>query len=393
MSKIPRSCPCCSSTAVETFFEILGVPVNSVLMLKSREEAVNFPRGDIVLGHCLDCGFIYNTTFEPKLLEYSDRYDPTQAFSETFNAWHRKLASDLIEKYGLRGKRVLEIGCGKGEFLCMLCEQGGNSGVGFDPAYTEGRNPSEATKNIEFVTDFYSEQYASYSSDFVICKMTLEHISHVQRFLTSVRRAIGTDKSQVFFQVPDVQRILEETAFWDIYYEHCCYFSMGSLARAFRRARFDVLDLAREYSNQYLMIEARPSEGPPSEPLPQEADLEALARLTAVFSEQFKKLRAEWRGRISAFNAAGKRVCIWGSGSKGVAFLTTMQLSDNIDYVVDINPHRQGHYMLGTGHKIVGPQDLPTTPPDVVIVMNPVYRDEIARQLHALGLRPELLTT
>jgi ubiquinone/menaquinone biosynthesis C-methylase UbiE len=387
------SCPCCGSAEVETFFEALRVPVNSVLMLKSKAEALDFPRGDIVLGRCASCGFIYNTTFKPKLLEYSERYDPTQAFSETFNTWHRKLASDLIEKYELRGKRVLEIGCGKGEFLCMLCEQGENSGIGFDPAYTEGRNSPAATERIEFVKAFYSEKYAHYSADFVICKMTLEHISDVRQFLTSVRRAIGDDRSQVFFQVPDVQRILEEKAFWDIYYEHCCYFSMGSLARVFRRVGFDVLDLAREYSNQYLMIEARPSEGEPSQPLPQEADLETLAQLTTAFRDEFEKLRAKWSERIAAFRATGKRVCIWGSGSKGVAFLTTMQLSDDIEYVVDINPHRQGHYMLGTGHRIVGPQDLPGTPPDVVIVMNPVYRDEIARQLNSLGLRPELLTT
>jgi len=387
------TCPCCDSREIASFFEVRGVPVNSVLMLKDRREALDFPRGDIVLGHCKSCGFIYNTTFEPKRLEYSERYDPTQAFSETFNAWHKKLASDLIEKYELRGKRVLEIGCGKGEFLCMLCELGGNSGVGFDPAYTEGRNAPAAAQNIEFVRDFYSEKYAGYSGDFVICKMTLEHIHDVQRFLTSVRRAIGDGTSHVFFQVPDVQRILEERAFWDIYYEHCCYFSMGSLARAFRRAGFDVLDLAREYGNQYLMVEARPGKGAPSQPLPQEDDLGTLSSLVAEFSSQFAKLRAAWSERIAAFRAAKKRVCIWGSGSKGVAFLTTMQLSDSIEYVVDINPHRQGHCMLGTGHKIVGPQDLPSAPPDVVIVMNPVYRDEIANQLRTLGLGPELLTT
>jgi hypothetical protein len=62
--------------------------------------------------------------------------------------------------------------------------------------------------------------------------MTLEHIAPTGDFVGAVRRAVGDDpQTVVFFQVPDVIRILKEQAFWDIYYEHCNYFSAGSLAR------------------------------------------------------------------------------------------------------------------------------------------------------------------
>ena len=30
----------------------------------------------------------------------------------------------------------------------------------------------------------------------------------------------------MFFQVPDMSRVLRDLAFWDIYYEHCSYFTV-----------------------------------------------------------------------------------------------------------------------------------------------------------------------
>jgi len=48
--------------------------------------------------------------------------------------------------------------------------------------------------------------------------------------------------------------------------------------------------------------------------------------------------------------------------------------------------------MAGTGHEIVGPKALVDREPDVVVVMNPIYRDEIAHTLDELGLHPKLVT-
>ena len=100
-----------------------------------------------------------------------------------------------------------------------------------------------------------------------------------------------------------------------------------------------------------------------------------------------------WRNRIVDHLGRGHRAIVWGSGSKGVAFLTSLGLGDAIEYVVDINPHRQGTFMATTGHRIVGPDALREAPPDLVIVMNPVYRDEIAAEVERQGLQAEVITT
>jgi hypothetical protein len=81
---------------------------------------------------------------------------------------------------------------------------------------------------------------------------------------------------------------------------------------------------------------------------------------------------------------------LWGGGSKAVAFLTTLGVTDQIGCVVDINPHKHGTYMAGTGQEIVAPDQLKKYRPDTVIIMNPVYRAEISSWLAGFGLASDL---
>jgi hypothetical protein len=382
-----HNCPNCLSGTLSIFHEVHGVPVHSVLLMPSRDVAVNYPRGDIRLGYCPECGFVSNTAFNPKVHEYSTQYEETQGFSSTFRAFHSRLAASLIEKYDLKGKTIVEIGCGKGEFLTLLCEMGGNRGIGFDPAFVKERNPAPAGLDIQFVVDFYSEKYAHVQADFFCCKMTLEHIADTANFIRVVRRAIGDNPgATVFFQVPDLIRVLKDLAFWDIYYEHCSYFSAGSLARVFREAGFEVMETWTDYDDQYLMITAKPcSEIAPMTQLERDAPAVVAAAIETFVPQQVNRVN-HWKQRLSELQRTGGRAVVWGSGSKGVAFLSMLNLNDCIEYVVDINPYRQGKFMAGTGQQIVGPDFLRDYRPDVAIAMNPVYQSEIRQDLTRMGL-------
>jgi SAM-dependent methyltransferase len=387
------ACPNCGSEGMSVFYEVNGVPVHSVLLLPTREEALGYPRGDIALGFCQSCGFISNLVFDPLVHEYSSRYESTQAFSPTYNAFARRLAAHLIERYDLHDKDIIEIGCGQGEFLTLLCELGGNRGVGFDPAYVSGGDPSEVSDRITFVKDFYSEEYAEYASDFVCCKMTLEHIQQTADFVSTLRRSIGDrPNTVVFFQVPDVTRILRQLAFWDIYYEHCSYFSPASLVHLFRKCGFAVVDLWKDYDDQYLMIEAQPAGARDVSSWIRQDDRQALARDVAHFSDNFGKALARWREYFQKAREDGRRVAIWGGGSKAVSFLTTLNLKDDIEYVVDINPRKHGTYLAGSGQQMVAPGFLQDYSPDLVLVMNPVYREEVVRELRWMGVTAQLTT-
>jgi len=387
-------CPSCRRGELKTFFEQDGVPAHSCLLLDSAESARAYPRGSLQLGFCRSCGFISNTEFDPALNHYSDTYEETQGFSPTFRAFAESLARRWIDRYDIRGRTILEIGCGKGEFLVTMCELGGNRGIGIDPSYIPERTASDAVHRLTFVRELYSERHANLAADVIVCRHTLEHIHPVGDFMQLVRRSIGDRRDViVLFEVPDVQRVLDEVAFWDIYYEHCSYFSLGSLGRLFRASGFEILDLSLDYDGQYLLIEARPSAIPADQPPhPREDDMEALERAVARFRSAHPARLEAWRAGIDGPNRAGRRTVIWGAGSKGVAYLSSLQLDDEIRYAVDINPFKQGMFLAGAGQQVVAPDFLKEYRPDTVIAMNRVYRDEIRAQLDDMGVEAELLT-
>ncbi len=384
-------CKSCWSTELDVFYELKDVPVNSCLLFAKREEAQSYPRGEIALGFCRRCGFISNLRFDSELARYTEGYEEQQSFSPRFNAFARDLAMRLIERHDLREKTVVEIGCGKGDFLMLLCELGPNQGIGIDPTYMPGRHNGPVSKRVKFIRDFYSERYARYTGEMVCCRHTLEHIADTAGFVQTVRKAIGDKTSTiVFFELPDVERVLEECAFWDIYYEHCSYFSLGSLARLFRRCGFEVTDLAKEYDGQYLLLEAKPGNGKQGAPLREEEAVEQLGEKVKHFRKNYEDTVSRWKRKIVEIHEKGQRGVIWGSGSKCVAFLNTIGIGEEIEVIVDINPHRQGKYLPGSGKVIVAPKALEEYRPDVVIAMNSIYLEEIRKDLNGMGLQPEL---
>jgi len=389
------ACPACGGQRTDIFYAQDGVPVHSCLLMKDPEAARAFPTGSIRLAFCATCGFIFNCAFDAGLQSYSTSYEETQSFSPRFRAFARELAGRWVDRHDLHGKHVLEIGCGKAEFLVLLCELGGNRGTGIDPGVRPERVDGPAAERIELIQDFYRERYGYLAGDAVVCRHTLEHILPVADFLGAIRASIANRLgTAVLFELPDVLRVLREVAFWDVYYEHCSYFSAGSLARLFRRTGFEVDELVMEYDGQYLVLDAHAAaEGaaPVRPPLPLEESLGELEAAVEHFSSSAQRRIEGWRHQLDQARGEGGRAVIWGSGSKGVSYLTTLGLREEIDCVVDINPYRQGMYMPGTGHAIVAPEALRGCPPDVIVAMNPTYRNEISAMCRSMGIGADLL--
>jgi SAM-dependent methyltransferase len=417
-----HACLSCGSTDVEVFHQEAGVPVNSCLLLASEAEARAFPRGAIRLGFCHACGFIANTAFDQALAEYSTRYEETQGFSSRFQRFADDLAHRLVDRFDLHDKDILEIGCGKGEFLLRVCELGNNRGVGVDPSVVLDRVRGPAADRVSFIADLYRKQHADLPADLVICRHTLEHISDVAGFMELLRANLaGREATTVFFELPDVLRVLREVAFWDIYYEHCSYFTVGSLVRLFDRTGFIVLDARLDYDDQYILLEARTDDGSggsgglkerreawateasrrpsPSRPASGAAggsplavdQVEDVAVAVGEFRRRHQAQLASWDARLAGLSASGRRAVVWGAGSKGVAFLCALPAAERIEVAVDINPYKHGMFMAATGQRIVPPAFLADYRPDVVIVMNPIYRDEIRAELDRLRVEADVV--
>ncbi len=384
------TCPACGGTHLDEIYRLDAIPVQSCILLDTEAEARAFPRAPLVLSLCQGCGFVFNNVFDLSNVDYASTTEESQHFSGTFNKFAQELAAEVASLYDLKGCQTLEIGCGKGEFLQELAKQTGTRGLGVDPGFIPERLPGAEGQDIAFQREYFDPATISEAPDFIVCRHTLEHVPEVGRLMDDIATVIdGRENVGIFFETPDVRRVLEEGAFWDIYYEHCSYFTLGSHARLFRRGGMDVTKLYLAYDDQYIIQYAEPSTGRP--PLDNENDLDAVRALAAAFPAKVAETRAYWTDFVKSRHASGKRVTIWGGGSKGVSFLTTNGLGKEVAHVIDINPFKQGKYLPVTAHRVAAPEDLKQDPPDTVIVMNPIYLPEIGAQLASMGLSPELV--
>ena len=220
----------------------------------------------------------------------------------------------------------------------MMCSKGRNRGIGIDPIAPTAHDNLQSSY-VHFENELYGVDHGRFRADLICCRHTLEHIHYPAEFVKTIRRSIPSDlNTPVYFELPDMTHILKETAFWDIYYEHCGYYSPGALAKLFRRNDFHVLDLRRVYNNQQLALHAIPSSYRKIAKSKLEETPEQLTGKIKQFSMKLKSQIEHWSNVFTRISNQKKRAVIWGSGSKCTGFMTTLSLGAEIEYVVDQDP-------------------------------------------------------
>jgi SAM-dependent methyltransferase len=317
-------CPVCQGYDIQVFFELYRVPTQCNVHYHSQAEARQVTRGDIQLAFCRTCGHIFNPRFRPELMDYDETYENSLHHSPRFQRYAESLVDDLIERHSLHHKVIIDVGCGKGEFLHLMCERGKNRGIGFDPSYVS----SEYHDSTLFVQDYYSEKYSLFHADLVSCRHVLEHIYMPREFLDGIRRSLSGHKpAVVFVEVPNVLYTVRDLGIWDIIYEHYSYFTMNSLVALFQTCGFHVEKTAEAFGGQFLTIEAARGNGNTLSRRDTLPELSELERLIDAFGRSYTHKLGAWRDALARLASQGKRLAVWGCGSKGVTFLNALRTS------------------------------------------------------------------
>lgn len=213
-----RECPVCGSMDLAPFVDVLDIPVHVGHLWPTAEQARCAPTGDIKAAFCRGCGYVWNMAFDPSKVTYAPGYDHSLHHSVYYQSFIDALALELIKRYDLHGKTIVEIGCGNGDFLRTIFRLGDNRGIGFDPS-VEPADRGDDGERVTFIQDFYSERYADDGADFICSRHVLVQLPEPREFMSMIRRAIGDrPKTVVYIEVQDVQCMLRDLTIWNFEY-------------------------------------------------------------------------------------------------------------------------------------------------------------------------------
>jgi len=338
------------------------LPVFQNRMFHTQEDARNCVKGDVVLVRDYETGLIFNQAFRPELMEYDNDYQNEQAVSSVFRV-HLDEVTVIVGKY-FREQTLIEVGCGKGYFLEHLNALGYKI-TGLDPTY-EG-----SSRHV--IKEYFTPE-TGLSADGIILRHVLEHVQNPVDFLKHIADSNG-GAGKIYIEVPCFDWIREHRAWFDIFYEHVNYFRLSDFKRIFGK----VHEAGHIFGGQYLYVVA---------------DLASLRTPSLTgpdgfeFPTDFLGTVTRYAERIKAQSADHphkRRAIIWGGASKGVIFALFMQRAGaHIDFVLDINPAKQGKYLAATGLRVFSPGDAldQVEQGSTIFVMNGNYLAEIKQMTH-----------
>ena len=369
------TCTACGAQRLTGEFVTPLLPVMCNVFPPDPATARAVPREALHLIGCTACGHLFNRSFDPRLLDYTASYETSLHHSAHFVAYAEQLAGRLGAGLPEQGATVLEIGCGRGDFLALFARAGRRC-IGFDRSY-DGRHCAHQDLDLRSA-DFDPQAHPSLRADLVICRHVLEHVPDPVRLLALLRGALAPGGT-AYVEVPNGLWTLRDGGIWDLIYEHCSYFVPSSLAHVARRAGFGVRRVAEAYGGQFLQAELVADPSAVDLPSPGPA-------MHAQLGATYRAAVAQWSDRLATLRAEGRAIAAWGAGSKAVHFLNAVERAATIEHVVDRNPSKHGLCIPGTGQRVIAPAALRGQQRVAVLVMNPLYVNEVSSELRALGV-------
>lgn len=332
-------------------FRLNGIPAYQNKMFNSPDAARNCPSGDVVLVQDMKSGLVFNAAYDRNLLNYDESYQNEQGYSLIFHA-HMNEVLDKIDRH-FSGKQILEVGCGKGSFLNLI-RQRGHDAKGIDPAY-EGDDPYIYKQHFNAILNL--------KADVIVLRHVLEHIPEPLEFLRTLASANG-GRGAVYIEVPCLDWIIRQRAWFDVFYEHVNYFRLSDFSRMFGV----IHEMGHLFDGQYIYViaELRTLDPP-----------KLIGSIDEVIFP--KDFLHEVENCLNMMTRASRKI-VWGAAAKGVMFshhLTSR--GARLDFAIDINPAKQGKFLGGSSLPVLSPASglARLSVGDDVFVMNSNYLDEI----------------
>jgi 2-polyprenyl-3-methyl-5-hydroxy-6-metoxy-1,4-benzoquinol methylase len=271
---------------------------------------------------------------------------------------------NFVELFELEGKKVIEIGSGKGGMIEIMNEAGMVAeGLEFSKNSVIFAKKAKVSITQGYLDDL-GHEYDSKFDGFISLNY-IEHQPNTKSFIQSLSR-ITKPGAVGYITAPNVNYLLETNTLYEFVADHLIYFTKETMRRAFESNGFDVIEcsIINNQNDISLIVKKR------------ELKIISGKKDVEILANQLKNFVVE-KCRV------GKKIAVWGAGHRTLALLSIAKINE-ISYIVDSADFKQGKYSPVMHSKIVSPKFLSETDIDIVIVMVPgLYPDEVVKTIRS----------
>tara|TARA_R110000824_G_scaffold128983_3_gene290141 strand:- start:11702 stop:12769 length:1068 start_codon:yes stop_codon:yes gene_type:complete len=293
------------------------------------------------------------------------------AFSEEMKQFRVKQFADFVQKYSLQGKKVIEVGCGKGEFLQLMKDAGTDAyGIEYSAESVDVCREQGLRVDKDYVL-YAHHMLKDQPFDCFFILNFFEHLPDLNSTLQALHDNLTKDGIGII-EVPNFDMILRENLFSEFINDHLYYFTEDTLRSVLSRNGFEIIESTQVWHDYIIsmVVKKKPS-----------LDL-------SPFKVHQEKITKELQDYLSQHEKG--TVAVYGAGHQALAILALAQLSGNIKYVLDDAPFKQNKYTPATHIPIVSAKVLKTDPPSAIIVMAASYSNEVVQKLQKANLNIDL---
>lgn len=323
----------------------------------AKEEIAKEQGKTLDLRQCSGCGLVQ---FDCPPVEYYRDVIRAGGISSTMRELRTTQYKHFIERCNLVGKKIIEIGCGQGEFLQILTDFPVRP-FGIEHKRSLVESAKKRGLNVwEKFTETEDTVLEGGPFDAFLSFNVLEHQPFPNKMLRCIYNNL-TPSGVGLITVPSFEYILKSNSYYELLRDHIANYTKETLSFLIQKNGFDILDFSIVNRDTLSVIVQK------RHPID-----------VTDFESNFcsiKKQLAEYFGLFS------KKVAVWGASHQSLTIISTADIGKHIAYIIDSASFKQGKYAPVSHIPVVSPDFIRTHPVESILILAPGYIDEIREQI------------
>lgn len=385
--------------ALSPLMTLDDMPASAQNIPAASELAEDHPLS-LTLCQCPSCGLVQ---FDTEPVDYYRDViragGGTRTMTRLRHEEYARLLTAMQEQH-IRGRRIVEVGCGRGEFLRMWQNLAEDPEGAAALARDQERDPLSGQPNaaplhlvgIEHKPSLVAEANASADKTYRVYEgfatgdvrypegpfdafVQFNFLEHQPDPCDMLRNIWHNLKPQALglITVPSFEYILRYNGYYELLRDHIANYTEFTLQKLLQDCGFELLsmDLVNRDTIEAIVRKADPDEL---------SELHYSGRLIDVSAlrDSYDRLSASVNAHIDHLSESRRTMAIWGASHQGFTLAATTKLGGRVEYIIDSAPFKQGRFSPASHIPIVAPDYAIAHPVDEILIVAPGYTDEIA---------------